>query len=237
MINKDNIHALLFDYGGTIDTNGLHWAEVIWQAYTALNVPVGRDDFRNAYVYGERYLATHPTVHPNHNFWHVLHLKAKAQLEYITGNIPQVTVDAERLASEIADWCYAYAQSAVNAARPVLKQLADKYPLVLVSNFYGNLRAVIDDFRIDGFFTDVVESAVVGVCKPDPEIFRLGVKATGFAAEETAVVGDSYTEDIVPAGEAGCQTIWLKRTGWEPYSGNETADLTIEDFTELECLL
>lgn len=56
MIDTTRIKGLLFDYGGTIDSNGLHWAEVIWQAYEALQVPVSKEVFREAYVYGERTL-------------------------------------------------------------------------------------------------------------------------------------------------------------------------------------
>ena len=29
------IKGIIFDYGGTIDSNGMHWAEVIWRAYQA----------------------------------------------------------------------------------------------------------------------------------------------------------------------------------------------------------
>ena len=27
------IKGIIFDYGGTIDSNGMHWAEVIWRAW------------------------------------------------------------------------------------------------------------------------------------------------------------------------------------------------------------
>ena len=35
MLTTDKIKGIIFDYGGTIDSNGLHWAEVIWKAYEA----------------------------------------------------------------------------------------------------------------------------------------------------------------------------------------------------------
>jgi len=46
--------GILFDYGGTIDSNGMHWAEVIWMAYEALKVPVSKAVFRDAYVHGRK---------------------------------------------------------------------------------------------------------------------------------------------------------------------------------------
>ena len=42
------IKGIIFDYGGTIDSNGMHWAEVIWRAYQANRVPVEKEIFRNA---------------------------------------------------------------------------------------------------------------------------------------------------------------------------------------------
>lgn len=56
MFNLDKVKGILFDYGGTIDSNGMHWAEVIWMAYEALKVPVSKAVFRDAYVHGERTL-------------------------------------------------------------------------------------------------------------------------------------------------------------------------------------
>lgn len=56
MLESDKIKGILFDYGGTIDSNGMHWAEVIWKAYQAEEVPVSKETFREAYVHGERTL-------------------------------------------------------------------------------------------------------------------------------------------------------------------------------------
>ena len=50
-MKMDHIAALLFDYGGTIDSNGLHWSEVIWQAYEAEDVPVTKEDYDVEVVY------------------------------------------------------------------------------------------------------------------------------------------------------------------------------------------
>jgi putative hydrolase of the HAD superfamily len=85
---------------------------------------------------------------------------------------------------------------------------------VLVSNFYGNIESVLADFDLLRYFPTIIESAVVGVRKPDPQIFRLGVEAMGIPAEQVLVVGDSYKKDIVPAETIGCQVAWLKGKGW-----------------------
>ena len=46
--------ALIFDYGGTLDTDGRHWAHVLWEGYCQAEIPVTNEQFRDAYVFGER---------------------------------------------------------------------------------------------------------------------------------------------------------------------------------------
>jgi putative hydrolase of the HAD superfamily len=128
-------------------------------------------------------------------------------------------------------------RSVLKNAVPVLEKLAAKYPLALVSNFYGNIGTVLKDFGLDSFFQTVIESSVVKVRKPDPAIFGLGVKALGLLPEEIVVVGDSYRKDIVPAQSLGCRTIWLKGRGWEEEAQENAADRVIYDFKDLEKIL
>lgn len=109
--------------------------------------------------------------------------------------------------------------------RSVLKELGREHPLVLVSNFYGNMPTVLGEFGLDGLFVSVVESAVVGIRKPDPRIFALGVDALQLPARDVTVVGDSYYKDILPARSLGCRTVWIKGLGWT----DEEYDLTVPD--------
>ena len=165
----------------------------------------------------------------------MLRLKTDIQIEWLkAGDFIPEAYATSGLKQRLADWCYAYARKSIDTARPILEALSQKYPLVLVSNFYGNIESVLKDFHLDSYFQSIVESAVVGIRKPDPAIFGLGVKELSLPAEEIVVIGDSYDKDIVPATTIGCQTIWLKSIGWSDYEGNETADLVITDFPELE---
>lgn len=237
MIDPDRIKGLIFDYGGTIDSNGVHWAEVIWEAYRKEEVPVSKEDFREAYVHGERTLGRNPIVKPHHTFLDMLRLKTNLQIEWLkeADLIPEVQA-TEGLKRRIADRCYAYARKSIDAARPIIDTLAQRYPLVLVSNFYGNIKTVLEDFHLDMYFGEIIESAVVGIRKPDPAIFALGVKALSLTAAEIAVIGDSFDKDIIPATALGCRTVWLRNIGWADYSGDERADAIISDFQDLEGL-
>ena len=73
---------------------------------------------------------------------------------------------------------------------------------------------MLSDFDVRKYFKTIVESAVVGVRKPDPKIFALGVEALGLNADEVLVIGDSYKKDIVPAESLGCKVLWIKGKGW-----------------------
>jgi putative hydrolase of the HAD superfamily len=236
MIDFKQIKGIIFDYGATIDSNGKHWAEVLWDAYLTNQVPVGKSDFRDAYVYGERYLASHPVIKPHYTFREVLLEKVTIQLEWlIQQQILPKNCQFLSYSLAISEQCYNFALETTRLVRPVLEALHKQYPLALVSNFYGNIDTVLDDFGIAPYFSDIVESAVVGICKPDPAIFSLGVKKLNLEPQDVAVVGDSYKKDILPAQSIGCRTIWLKGAGWD---GEEigNADVVITDFLDIKRL-
>ena len=214
MNHIDNLKGVIFDYGGTIDSRGVHWSEVIWDGYCDAEVAVTKEQFRECYVFAERELAKVRHILPHHNFHDLLLIKMRIELGYLA---EQGLLNADRiepLAAQIALYCYRAARSSVEEARPVLEALYARYPMVLVSNFYGNVESVLADFDLRRYFRDIIESAVVGVRKPDPKIFQLGVDALGLKPEEVLVIGDSYKKDIVPAESIGCHVAWIKGKGW-----------------------
>lgn len=224
MLRQELIKGIIFDYGGTLDTNSVHWSEVLWRAYVKEGITVTKQQFRDSYVYAERKLAAEPLIKPEHNFLDLLRIKTDIETRYLVDNDYWHTSKICRRASHehVALRCYQHVIEVLKVSREVVQQLANKYPLVLVSNFYGNIHTILKDFNLE-CFKDVVESAVVGVRKPDPQIFQLGVDALGLRAEDVVVVGDSFSKDIVPANALGCQTVWMKGKGW----GNETVDESV----------
>ncbi len=224
--------GILLDYGGTIDTNGIHWAVVIKSSYIKHGIELPDEIFKKAYAFGERSLAINPLVNPSHTFLDVLRLKTEQQFIFLRDN--GYNINNNKIADIAAD-CNHFAKETVASAVPVLAALEKDFPMLIVSNFYGNLNTVLEDFGIRKYFKDVVESAVVGVRKPDPAIYQMGVDLLGFAAEECVVVGDSFSKDIIPGKAVGCKTIWLNKKGWEDDvpAGEVAADVVITDFAEL----
>ena len=222
-IQKDT-KGYIFDYGGTLDTGGCHWGKRIWHAYVKCNVPVGEELFREAYVYAERELGRNPIIQPDYTFRKTLDVKIRIEMEYISEKVQKF--DASLWHAPVLNMLYEATREETARSRRVLECIGSRNPMVLVSNFYGNIATVLQEFGLDGLFGSIVESAVVGVRKPDPRIFTLGVEALGMKPGEVTVVGDSYDKDIVPARKAGCRTIWMKGEGW---TDNEPEDMTAAD--------
>ena len=188
---KADIGAYIFDYGGTLDTGGTHWAHVLWDGYLHAGTGVTEQQFREAYVYAERALARQPVIVATDTFRDVLRKKVALQFEYLKA--------PHSLLSTVVDYCYAVARRHTEESRRVLLKLRGRCPLVLVTNFYGNMHSVLRDFGMEELFQTVVESAVVGVRKPDPAIFRKALDFLGLPPQNVCVVGDSMMKDILPA--------------------------------------
>lgn len=175
---------------------------------------------------------------PAHDFHDMLLIKMKIELQWLVSQGLMSPDTVEEKATETARICYESARASVQAAIPVLEKLSERYPIVLVSNFYGNIETVLQDFGVRHFFKEIIESAVLGIRKPDPRIFEHGVKALGMLPEEVLVIGDSYRKDIVPAESIGCQAIWLKGKGWTEEEDAQLHPNTIQKLDEtLQILL
>lgn len=226
------IKGYIFDYGGTLDTGGNHWGKVIWHAYERVGVPVSEALFRDAYVHGERTLGRNPIIKPDFTFRQTLAQKLRLQLDFIEAASPEVSwaKHGEMLLNDL----YTRTCEETSQSRSVLLQLREHFPMVLVSNFYGNIATVLREFSLDGIFQHIVESAVVGIRKPDPRIFTLGVEALGLDPSEVVVVGDSIDKDIIPARQSGCHTVWFKGEGWTDAPVDESqAERVINSLSEL----
>ena len=93
----NSIKGIIFDYGGTIDTNGIHWGEVIWEQYQKAGIDIDRDLYRTAYVHAERALAAQRIIMPDDTFRTLLDKKIALQFGFLqqqptappTSNLPR----------------------------------------------------------------------------------------------------------------------------------------------------
>ena len=88
--------------------------------------------------------------------------------------------------------------------------------LGVVSNSDGRVEEALRAAGIDDRFDVILDSALVGVEKPDPAIFRAALTALDVGPEEALFVGDVYGVDVVGARAAGIEAVLLVADASEP---------------------
>ena len=116
--------------------------------------------------------------------------------------------DAERRA--IAEWRRDFnvpiglCHQADGEAPKALQRARDAGLIVgVISNSNGSVERALEIAGLAPLLDFVIDSSVVGISKPDPRVFALGLQAASTAPAETVYVGDSYFVDVVAARRAG----------------------------------
>jgi HAD superfamily hydrolase (TIGR01549 family) len=82
---------------------------------------------------------------------------------------------------------------------------------IVTNNTLEEQREKLRFLGIEDAVDQLVVSAEVGVAKPDPRIFRIALGRAGVAPEETVMVGDSWSSDVIGARRSGIRPIWFNR--------------------------
>lgn len=89
----------------------------------------------------------------------------------------------------------------------IARRLAERYPLALLSNATDELEALLEhEFGIHHLFAVVVNSARVGVAKPDPRAYQLALDGLGVAPSEALFIDDK-PRNVRAAQALGIPTI------------------------------
>jgi putative hydrolase of the HAD superfamily len=81
--------------------------------------------------------------------------------------------------------------------------------LGVVSNSEGRVEQALEAAGLRQYFDVVIDSARVGIEKPDPRIFQAALRPLGVEPHEALYVGDLYEVDIVGARAVGMEAILL----------------------------
>lgn len=109
-------------------------------------------------------------------------------------------------------------------AAEVVKYLAAKYPLTIVSNGFKEVQYYkFEHSGLAPYLTHTLISEEVGINKPQPEIFAIALERNGITADEAIMIGDSYSSDIAGAKAAGIDQIWVRNDGND---GNDVMSAT-----------
>jgi len=100
---------------------------------------------------------------------------------------------------------------AIDGAIALLNHLKEKkYKLGVVTNAShteSRIRQLMRHVEIEHFFATVVISSVVGIQKPDPEIFQIALNELSINASQALYIGDRLDYDAQGAENAGIQFV------------------------------
>jgi putative hydrolase of the HAD superfamily len=232
------VETLLFDFGGTLDGDGVAWKERFHEYYRAEGLDMAAEAFQPCFFAADSSLVGNlPRAADLAATVHALAARLEAELTRAappgTGGAGSRNGRGARVAARfLLDASAAFARN-----RPVLQTLRKQYRLGVVSNFYGNLEAVCRSADLHSLFSVLIDSHHVGAEKPDPAIFHAALGALGASPETTILIGDSLRRDGEGARRTGMRFVWMMSPDAHD-SESKPSELPSVDFavTELHAL-
>jgi FMN phosphatase YigB (HAD superfamily) len=221
------IGGVLFDFGGTLDADGIPWKTRFFRLCREEGLVTDPERFDPVfYAVDDALVGAIPATLP---FRDTVDLLAAGMTRAFGGDD---TVRG-RIASRFVD----EAIERVRGNRSLLSRLGRRYRLGIVSNFYGNLVTVCHNVKIRAFFSVIVDSQRVGCSKPDPRIFQSALDELGLTAADVVFVGDSLPRDMAGARAIGMRHVWLVGEATAPAAPCCPDDRVLHSLGELEGLL
>ena len=220
------LRAILFDMGGTLDGDGLHWLDRFEKLYAGAGVPLPRATLRAAFDEAERQAAVDETI-------------ATAHLEdmvdrHVGWQLRHLSLDNLRLRRELVARFVKPVRHTARANAQLLAGLKSRgLQLGVVSNGCGNVDRLCDDLGYSPFLSIVVDSRRVGLYKPDPAIFLYASARLSLPSSSIMMVGDSFDRDVRPAKAAGMQTAWLEGPAARDCPDRGLADVSLRALADL----
>ena len=202
-----NASVLLFDFGGTLDADGLPWARRFHTAYVAVGGALDFAAFEPVYQASDVALAALPEIR-RLGFRAAIEAQVRCLLPLLP-DTPQLARESERLVKAV----HQPAVRIVARNRPILERLQQDYRLGIISNFTGNLKPCLDELGLSPLFAVASDSTVLGIEKPDPRIFHATLDALGASPADAWMVGDNFEADIRPALRLGLRACWMAPPG------------------------
>jgi putative hydrolase of the HAD superfamily len=219
--------ALLFDFGGTLDAQGVPWKERFYRIAREEGLDLPQAEFDPAF-YGATD-ALEGTIPREAGL--------RETIERVADGLSTRLRREPALLRRIGARFYDDSARQLAESAALLAGLRGRYRLGIVSNFYGNLQAVLDETGLAPAIEVAVDSTRLGCKKPDPRIFRAALDALDAAPWQAVFVGDSPTRDMQGARAIGMRHVWLRPTdapGRDPCCPDDTIIPRLADLLGLE---
>ena len=234
------VSTLLFDFGGTLD-GPAHWLDRFLSSYRTAGIAITRAELDPAFDHATRMGYGATRIVARFGMTDLVRFLVGHQFEYLRKSGPEqlrATLEKSgaagrhRFVEAVTNSFVRETSAGLAHSRDIVGPLKSRFKMGVVSNFYGNLDRVLEEAKLDRFFTAVVDSSRVGIFKPDVGIFEAALKKIQCTPESVAMIGDSLGKDCAPARKLGMRTVWLCT---EPRGGEDSAaaDVTIRSIDEV----
>ena len=200
IMNRTMLKAILFDFGGTLDCDGIPWKERFYPLYRDAGIDWDLSSFERFFYASDDSLTAEK-------------LDTVGYEATILEQVNRVLRNGESydalLARRIANRFYSESLRCLDRNKPLLRRLSERYRLGIVSNFYGNLEFLCAEIGYARFLTAVIDSARVGITKPNAGIFLAALEQLGCAPGQAVLVGDNPVRDMRGARALAMPHIWL----------------------------
>jgi HAD superfamily hydrolase (TIGR01549 family) len=238
--------AIIFDLGGTLIFFDGEWPEILRQADQALftslesaGLRLDRERFLGHFRDKmEIYYRERDTEFIEHTTLYILREILK---EWGNDELPEAVLRSALKAMYSVTQAYWMTELDSHA---VLQDLSNQgYRLGMISNAGddADVQVLVDKANLRGYFDFILTSAALGIRKPNPRIFEIGLERWKLPAGRVAMVGDTLGADILGAQLSGLTGIWITRRADTPanraHSHTILPDAEISSLSELPELL
>lgn len=224
------LRAILFDMGGTLDGDGLHWLDRFVALYKNFGADFPREAIREAFDEAERQAAVDENI-ASSNLQEMIELHVKWQLA-------RLRLNDQKLEQHLVEGLIEPIRQAATENGRLLATLVERgFELGVVSNGCGNVDRLCTDLGYMPYLSVIVDSRRVGLYKPDPAIFHYAVEKLRGNPGTMMMVGDSFDRDVLPAKKAGMKTAWLEGVVARECPDRSIVDLHLRRLAELPAAL
>ena len=164
--------------------------------------------------------------------WPLLHGSKVGKRQEDKGERQELAALAEQMSEDFLHLTTAHF-SLLEGAEELVRYLAEKYPLTVVTN--GFVEVQYEKFDRSGLrdcFAHIVLSEEVGCQKPNPRIYEEALRMNGVSAEEAVMIGDSWNSDIQGAINAGIDQIWIRKSQ-DPLPNGQSATYIVQSLSKV----
>jgi putative hydrolase of the HAD superfamily len=218
--------ALLFDFGGTLDAEGVPWKDRFYRLAREEGLESPQEDFDRAFYGATDVLEG--TIPKTAGF--------RETVERVAAGLAVRLGREDALLRKIGDRFAEESLRQLEQSAALLSRLRERYRIGIVSNFYGNLQAVCDEAGLTPSIGAAIDSTLVGCKKPDPRIFQAALDTLRTSPAEAVFVGDSLRRDMAGARAMGMRHVWLRPEGAAVNGGGDPCcpeDAVITRLSEL----